>query len=457
MRSIRSQLTATLCLAIGALLVAAGLFVFFAAREVLEDQFDETLVAKGRAIITATEVDDGELELELTVEDFAGFGEGGDYFEIRRGGGVVVIRSPSLEAETIGTIEPPEGDEPRIVSGAMPDGRRARFFVQRFRARGKKWTLFPDLHVIVASPTAELDRSIAGLGVVLAVAGAGTLLVTVPLVRAALARGLRPLGDLSAQVQSIQTDRLDRRVDESRMPAELLPVAAALNAWLGRLEVSFERERRFSSHAAHELRTPLAELKALAESGARWPEEATPERCGEVLEVANELEALLEKLALLARADAGRQPLQPAPVDLAAACAAAAERFERLAAERDIRIEPRIEGGPFVSDPELFGTILGNLLGNAVAYSPPGSRVRVELSPQRIRVANLAPELDPADLPHLFERFWRKDAARTGYGHSGLGLSIVQACVQVLGGTCQATLGPGHELEIVVTWKDSAS
>src|SRR5690606_30267603 len=99
-----------------------------------------------------------------------------------------------------------------------------------------------------------------------------------------------------------------------RLPAELVPVATGLNEWLGRLEASFDRERRFSSHAAHELRTPLAELKSMAELGAMFPEEATPERSAEMLAVANELEALLEKLALLARADAGRQPVSPETV-----------------------------------------------------------------------------------------------------------------------------------------------
>jgi signal transduction histidine kinase len=464
MRSIRSRLTASLCLAIGALLIVTGLFIFFAVKKVLGDQFDETLAAKGQAIITAAEIDGGKLEIELALDDFAGFGEGGDYFEIRRENGRVEMGSPSLvepldgDSPEIGAIEIPDGFTPTILSGTMADGRRARFFVQRFQPRGgnKKRAKFSDLHLVVASPTAALDRSIAGIGAVLGIAVTGMLLVTVPLVRTALVRGLRPLGELSARIQEIGPERLDRRLDEFSMPAELVPVAAGLNAWLERLEESFQRERRFSSHAAHELRTPLAELKALAESGARWSEEATPERCGEMLEVVNELESLLDKLALLARADAGHQPLQPVGIDLGAAAETATARFLAKAAERGIAIVQRTEPGTIVSDPDLFATILNNLLGNAVAYAPAGSTIQLDISPKRLAVINPATDLQAQDLPHLFERFWRKDASRTGYGHSGLGLSIVKACAHLLGGTCHASFPQPGMLEVAITWNTNS-
>lgn len=461
MRSIRSRLTTSLCLASGGLLLIAGLLVFLGTRKILMDQFDETLVAKGRAIVTAAEIDDGELEVEMELEDFAGFGASGDYFEIRRESGKVELSSPSLvnpaAAETlpeIGQVKVPKDFKVRIYSGKMTDGRRARFFIQRFTPRsGKKHRLlFNDLHLVVASQTADLDRSIAGVALVLAIAGVGTLLATIPLVRISLVRGLRPLDELSGQVQAIGPERLDRRVDEAGMPAELLPVAAGLNSWLARLDESFQRERQFSSHVAHELRTPLAELKMIAESGARWRDEATPERCGEMVEVIDELDGLLAKLSLLALADAGRQPLQLLNVDIQQVLDSALTRLESKAAERGIRLVTEVEAGPFVSDPDLISAILGNLLGNAVAYAPEGSRVDVRLSPDQMLVRNPAPGLVPDDLPHLFERFWRKDVSRTGYGHSGLGLSIVGSCAALLGGRAEARLTSAGELEVMVMW-----
>jgi len=458
MISIRWRLTILLCLAIGILFVAAGIGVFVSMKQLLRSQFDETLTAKARALITASEIDGGEFEIDLTVKNFVGFGKGGDdYFEIRRMNGAEFHKSPSLKGGVLGPggmgeVGKPRNDEPRIEDGKLGDGRQARFYVQRFYPKDDKKSAYQDLYLIVASPARGLQVPLALLGTVLAVAGGLGLLLLVPVIRIGLGRGLRPLDRLSAEVRQIRPEGLHQRLAEDRLPAELVPVAASLNDWLGRLEASFERERRFSSHAAHELRTPLAELKSMAELGAMWPEEATPERCAEMVTVANELEALLEKLSMLARADAGRLPVSLEPVDQAATIATAISRLEVRAAVRRLQIETRIAGGAFESDPVIWNTIVQNLLGNAVSHAPPGSRVLIEASPQRLTVSNPAPDLAQEDIGQLFERFWRKDEAHSGYGHSGLGMSIVRACATLLGGECVASLGAGGIFRVDVSF-----
>jgi signal transduction histidine kinase len=461
MISIRWRLTLLLCLAVGALFVATGLGVFVAMKSLLRSQFDETLTAKARALITASEIDGGDFEIDLTVQDFAGFGaEGDDYFEIRRRDGRLFMSSPSLldDLEDTGdfaSFKAPGDDEPRIRKGRFEDGRPARFYVQRFYPKDDKKGRFQDLYLIVASPVGGMNLQLALLATVLGVAGAAALFLMVPVIRLGLGRGLKPLDRLSADVVSIRPENLHQRLAEDRLPAELVPVAASLNGWLGRLEASFERERRFSSHAAHELRTPLAELKSMAELGAMWPEEATPERCAEMVVVANELEALLDKLSLLARADAGRQPVQCEPVELEATVATAVTRVSERAASRGIEVGSQVEPAVISTDPVLWGAVLQNLIGNAVAHAPEGSRVRVEASAGRLVVTNPAPDLAPEDLEHLFDRFWRKDESRSGYGHSGLGLSIVKACVGLLGGECLPRLTPAGELAFEVRWPAS--
>ena len=458
MISIRWRLTILLCLAIGALFIATGIGVFVAMRELLREQFDATLTAKARALITASEIDGGDFEIDLTVQDFAGFGkEGNDYFEIRRMDGKLFMSSPSLKADKfdspgIGYLEkPPKDDEPHIKNGKLGSGYLARFYVQRFYPKDDKKKRFQDLYLVVASHREGMHLQLVLLATVLGIAGAAALLLMVPVIRMGLGRGLKPLNKLAADVGRIHPEKLHQRLDEQKLPAELVPVAERLNDWIGRLEASFDRERRFSSHAAHELRTPLAELKSMAELGATWPEEATSERCAEMVTVANELEALLEKLSLLARADAGRQPVQREAIDLTATVTTAISRIEAKAEQRGLRLSPRISAGAFTSDPVLWGTILQNLLGNAVAHASEGSDVVIEASPGRLAVSNPAPELNQEDLEHLFERFWRKDDSRSGYGHSGLGLSIVKACVALLGGECRATLSPDHRFRVEVT------
>lgn len=461
MISIRWRLTFLLCLAVGALFVATGFGVWVAMRELLQSQFDETLTAKARALITASEIDDGDFEIDLTVQDFAGFGkDGNDYFEIRRMDGRLFLTSPSRvddqrDTGDFSAIKKPGDDEPRIKKGKFDDGRPARFYVQRFYPKDDKKQRFQDLYLIVASPTGSMNLQLALLATVLGIAGGAALLLMVPVIRLGLGRGLKPLDKLAADTGAIRPENLHQRLDATKLPAELVPVADRLNEWLGRLEASFDRERRFSSHAAHELRTPLAELKSMAELGAMWPEEATPERCSEMVTVANELEALLEKLSLLARADAGRQPVQREAIDLTATIATALSRAEGKARSRNLTLTPRVSAGLFTSDPVLWGTILQNLIGNAVAHAPAGSEILVEASPQRLAVSNPAPDLTEADLAHLFERFWRKDEARSGYGHSGLGLSIVKACVSLLGGECRASLSPEKNFRVEVAWPSS--
>ncbi|MES2659763.1 MAG: ATP-binding protein [Verrucomicrobiota bacterium] len=459
MKSLRSQLTIALGFSICALLVAGGLGIFFVTRGVLQDQFDDTLVAKATALITAAEIDDEEFEIDLTVQDFAGFGSGGDdYFEIRRGDDSVMVASPSLKlpgASLMPDFKSPPGREPRVISGHLADGRPARFFIQQFVPKDDDKREYQDLRLIAASPTRELLNSLWVLGSVIVGVGALVMALAVPVLRTVLARGLRPLESLGKQVQEIPVSRLDQRLDLTGQPEELLPLGASLNAWLGRMEASFERERRFSSHAAHELRTPLAELRMMAELGATWPDQATPERCGEMIKVVDELEALLEKLSLLARADAGSQPVDLGTVDLSSTINTALERFSAAASAKNLTIQQQVESGPFQTDPVLWSTVLQNLLGNAVSHAPIGSTIHLSASPSRLVISNPAPDLDGRDLDKLFERFWRKDPSHRGEAHSGLGLSIVRACVGLLGGTVLPALSDDRLFKVEIAWPRS--
>lgn len=461
MISIRRRLTILLCMAMSLLLVATGLGVFVGMRHLLRERFDETLAAKARALITASEIDGGDFEIDLTVQDFAGFGKGGDdYFEIRRMNGTVFRSSPSLGAKGvdrpgIGSARIPRDDKPHLKDGKLGDGRLARFYVQRFYPKDDKKGRYQDLYLVVASPLRGLSIQLALLATVLGIAGALALVFMVPVIRMGLAQGLKPLDKLAAEVRSIHPENLHERLETGTLPAELLPVATSLNDWLARLEASFDRERRFSSNAAHELRTPLAELRSMAELGATWPEEATQQRCCEIVGVADEMQALLEKLSLLARADAGRQPVVKEEVDVKATVAAMVSRFQADADRRKISIETNLADEQISTDPVLWGAILQNLLGNAVAHAPENSVVKVDCSSGTLAISNRAPDLRPEDLERLFERFWRKDESRSGYGHSGLGMSIVKACVTLLGAQCRATLESGGELKVTVILEPS--
>ncbi len=258
-------------------------------------------------------------------------------------------------------------------------------------------------------------------------------------------------GEIRPPVRSghaIDVRKLDNRLPEEDSPAEVRPVVTTLNALLDRVALNFTRERRFSSDVAHELRTPVAELKSLAELAVQWPETATPEAFGDVLAIANEMQAVVESLTLLSRTEAGTQPVAREPVAMDALVAESIARHAALAAERGLVFEQHLEPVTLETDPALWRMIAANLVGNAAHHAPKGSVVSIRLTSGAFSVTNEAPHLTNEDAARMFDRFWRKDSARSGYGHSGLGLALVKSLAELLNGSLSAILTGNDRLEM---------
>jgi signal transduction histidine kinase len=231
---------------------------------------------------------------------------------------------------------------------------------------------------------------------------------------------------------------LAARFPTEGLPGELAPISARLNELLARLEDPFERERRFSSDAAHEFRTPVAELRSLAELAIKLPDARAANADHETLAIALHLEAMLTHLLALARGDRDGLSAQRDRVALRPLMQEVCEQFKAKAAARQLTLVCR---GPSLAaahtDPTLLRSILTNLVDNAVAYAPPGGSVEVEARADdtgfTLRVMNTVENLEELDLSHLFERFWRKDEARSPDGHTGLGLSVARVFAQAIG------------------------
>jgi signal transduction histidine kinase len=459
MSSLLTRLTLALCVAAGFLLPAGGCFVYFTAERLLLRNFDGILAAKADALITTSEMDRGKLETDLEVQEFAGFGSaaGGDYFEFRTPDGALLARSPSLRRDRLPSLPAPLTRKPQSGFLDLPDGRpgRALWLVVPVKSRDhpEGATL---VELGVASDSASLSQTLHTLGMVVAGTATVGLLVGLLVLRGLVRRSLQPVSDLAREVQEIPVDDPARKIDATALPAELVPVGRRVNDLLSRAREAIERERRFSSHAAHELRTPLAELRAIIELMAEWPDERTTEQFEEAQKVLKGLEQLLQKLTLLSRAEAGRQPVHLESLDPAALGEGAVERFRAAAELRGLSLVLKPGSGPLRSDPVIWDAIANNLLENAVSHSPAGATITVESSAEQLAISNPAPRLSSADLPHLMERFWKKHS-RHGEGeeiisHSGLGLSLVAIYAQLLGTTATAELQPGGILAIRVPW-----
>jgi two-component system sensor histidine kinase QseC len=270
----------------------------------------------------------------------------------------------------------------------------------------------------------EIDLILlAGVVTVLAVSA----LITIASVR----RGLKPLEAATAAARAVSPEQPAHALPLTGLPAEIRPLGECINELLEGLADSLERERRFSADLAHELRTPLAEIRALAEVGADQRHGAPELRhfLGEIASAAEGMQGVIESLLAVARADRtavrnALEPLQVAPVVQA--------RIERLRVTSSVdpgRIAARIPQEVWIqSDPRLFDALLLNLLTNAVQHGDPRHPIEIDwLGPAAgtaLRVRNSAPHLSPQDLPHLTERFWRRAAREQPEASAGLGLGL---------------------------------
>ena len=448
MKTIRRQLTRKLLLTVGLLIGAGGLGVYFCARTALLAQFDNALRAKAQAITTLTEQKGRRLEIDFSDEHMRGFEAGGhDFFELWQADEKPVERSRSLRDAHLplrhGTLE-----APLAWNFALPSGQPCRAVGMKFRpqnADDQTQAAGPAEGIlVVASLRRDLDRTLAILQLVLAGGGLLLLAATALVVPRVLRRELAPLQTLAAEAARIDATTLSARFATEGLPGELAPIAARLNELLARLEDSFERERRFSSDVAHEFRTPVAELRSLAELAIKLPDARAANADQEMLAIALHLEAMLTQLLALARGERGDLSAQRERVTLRPLVQEVCEHFQARAIARQLTLNWRVPAAAAAdSDPALLRSILANLVDNAVEYAPRGGTVDVEADVDdvglRLRVVNPVGDLDAQDLPHLFERFWRKDAARSSNGHTGLGLSLARAFAQALG--CQLTAG----------------
>lgn len=451
MKSIRRHLTLVLTLSVTALFAVSGVLVWTLVRQGLVDQFDTALLARARILTDNIEEDDREIQIDKNLlhqkDPERAMSEA--LWEVIRADGTSLLHFAPGSGRRLPDIRPsPPNGEPMFYATTMGPGVPARAVSLRFDAKDDKPGLYRNLTLVTALPAPELTRTLRRLALVLLGTGGAAGLLLVPLLKAALRRGLQPLTDLAEATAGIDVGKLNTRLDEHRCPEELLPVVSRLNALLERLETSFDRERRFSSDVAHELRTPVAELRSLGEMVANWPAEATPAAFADVRAIAHEMEDIVNSLTLLSRAEAGTQPVDLTEVNLTTLVQDALDRATPAANDKGHHIVIHLADVTAQTDATLWKMILANLIGNAVDHAPPGSTITVELTPSAFAVSNPAPDLSPEDLPHLFDRFWRKESSRTGYGNSGLGLALVCSLASLLGLRPMAGLTADHQLRL---------
>jgi len=291
--------------------------------------------------------------------------------------------------------------------------------------------------------------------------------VIFPLVGYLIARqGIRPVEEIATTAQHISSTNLQERIHPEGYPSELASLAGTFNQMLDRLEESFERISRFSADIAHDLRTPVNNIRGEAEvalARARSVEEYR-DVLGSCLEETVRLSNLISDLLFLARAESPLGHLHWARVDVGELLSGVREYYEGAAAEGGISLTTSDGDKPVFAelDRMLVQRAVGNLVANAVAHTPPGGSVVLQANAEadsvRIEVSDTGVGIPPEALPRVFDRFFRVDQSRSqASGGTGLGLAIVQSIMVLHNGNAQIQSQPGHGTRVTLRMPLAAS
>lgn len=273
-------------------------------------------------------------------------------------------------------------------------------------------------------------------------------------------RGLRPVRLVTDTARRIDPTNLSERIEADGLPAELLDLADTFNRMLDRLERSFTRLGQFSADIAHELRTPVNNLRGEVE--VALGKIRTPDQYQDVLtsnlEECGRLARLIESLLFLARAENPRTHVGKDAVDVGTELATVCEYYEAAAGEKGVTLAVAVAGPvPAHLNRTLFQRAVCNLVENAVAHTPPGGAVTLTAAATAttttVVVTDTGAGVPAAHLPHVFDRFYRADQTRTSVARNvGLGLAIVKSIVDLHGGAVGMSSNEGRGTRVTMTF-----
>ncbi len=390
----------------------------------------------------------GGLSLPGTVAvDFQGQAPGFSYFSFRNAEGRVLLQSNNVPADAVVLAPPPAGviEETRTISRRRELSRSADF--------GLRVVFGRDL-----SPELDQRRRFVWS---LATAGLGVWLIGLVGGWWVAGRATRPIQSISQTAARIADGNLDERIPVEKGAGELRELGGVLNLTFDRLHDALERQRQFTADAAHELRTPITILAAEAQrilKRERSPEEYRA-AFGTCAEATERMRRLVEDLLLLARQESSvGGPRETC--DLAELVRDTVQHLAPLAAGKQLQIHTDLAPALCNGQPSSLTTVIANLVGNAIQHhhDRPGGNVHISTGQDErsaiLTIRDDGPGIAAEDLPHIFDRFFRADKARTATDsqHTGLGLAIVKTIIESHSGNvgCRSTAGSGASFVVTL-------
>ena len=444
--SIRFKLTAWYVAILLASLSIFGIAAFVAMRKGIEKSVDENLEGQANGIeeVMGHVLNAEPAGLQDELREHQELREQADFLQVCDQDGRWIYRSRLMEHYEVPVPAKANYSAYDVMSAELP----LRVLVREMKAGADTY------RIQVAEPMDDFYEAIdrfkwivlllSPLVVVLAAAGGYWL----------SGRALAPVDKITRAAQEINSTNLTKRLDVPKSGDELQRLSQTLNSMLERLEGSFDRITQFTANASHELRTPLALMRTTTEVSLRTSQTVADYREAQQ-EVLSELEktsSLVEKLMLLARADAGVETLQRNPVNVAECLRDACKDGQILAEAKQLKFAKHIDSQElFVEgDSHALRRLFLILIDNAIKYTPAGGTVTVGLRNSSGSVVaefrDTGIGISADDLPNIFDRFYRADKARSReFGGVGLGLSIARWVAEAHRGSIevQSTLDTG--------------
>ncbi|MDA1016798.1 MAG: heavy metal sensor histidine kinase [Planctomycetota bacterium] len=455
--SIRWRLTLWNTAALAVLLLVVGLLVYGLLRHAMLEQIDRVLIEQFHELEhDLHSVEDPESRIRHWIEEFH---EHVGALCVVYSDGVVVARTDQMAAQSVPDRPANATGESRFDSRRLPLIGRQRMLTRALDANGSRFD------VVLMLPMDEVYKELRGLAAVLLTVLPISLLLAGGIGYALARRALAPVERIRQATDEITAEQLSRRLDVQNSGDELGRLAQTINAMIARLEQSFAEVRRFTADASHELRTPIAVIRAEAEVAMHQPPDAEEFQtlAGSILEECEHLTKLIDQLLMLSREDAGLVPLESQPIDLARLVADATEMMRPLAeAKQQTLTLDSCTTAVVTGDCDRLREVIYNLLDNAIKYTPSEDCIEVTVTEQSgmiaVAVRDTGIGIDADHLPRVFDRFYRVDKSRSREaGGTGLGLSIVQSIVWAHGGRVDIASTPGEGTTCTVLLPRSGS
>jgi heavy metal sensor kinase len=456
--SIRVRLTAWYLAMLAAGLALFGVGSWFAMRASAFHTIDDELQDRIRGVEKFMQIQIASLspaEIRDEFREHSVLGPGGDLFQVCNQTGEWLYRSAILENSEVPIRRPNQLGIGPLFENLVVQKTPIRFATQRVVVNDQPYT------IQVAAPLREFYEALERFRLILWLSGplllAGAGIGGYWLSR----RALKPVDQITAAAESISIRNLSDRLQVPNTADELQRLSETLNRMLARLNTSIQRMSQFTADASHELRAPVALIRTTAElaaHGARTNSEYQEDMI-QILAEAERTSRLIDSLLLLARADAGEDGLQHELTDLSVSILEALEQGRNLAAEKGVEITSSLgsESVVVTGDGEALRRLFLILIDNASKYTPQGGNVDVRLETANGHAVGTVRDsgigIATADLPHIFDRFWRADKVRSrGMGGAGLGLSIARWITDRHNGSIevQSRLGEGSTFTVKI-------